>query len=134
MSEDGEMRLGRGRTCDGFPAVDDGQHGECVSGKGAVLGRSKFAVRRTSFGVFVPQVLPQVSQDIAETKGSEQVQGANFEVKPGERCQRRQRIPVQRNKRLESHGGTEKPWTLSRADKAILGHCCHAIVTSQLLI
>ena len=108
-------RFGRGRTCDGFPAVDDGQHGECVSGKRTVLGRSKLAVRRTAFGVFVPQVLPQVSKDIAETKGSDQVQRAGFEAKPGEWRQRCQRILVQRNKRLETHDGTEQPWThLSR--------------------
>jgi hypothetical protein len=102
--------LGRGRTCDGFPAVDDGQHGECVSRKRTVLGWSKLAVRRTAFGVFVPQVLPQVSQHITQSKGSDQVQGADFEAKPGEWRQRRQRILIQRNKRLETHDGTEQPW------------------------
>ena len=114
VSEDGEMRLGQGRTCDRFPAVDDGQYGECISGKGAVFGRSKPAVRRTSFGMFVPQVLSQVSKDIAATHGSKQIQGADFEAKPGERCQRRQRIPVQRNKRLEGHDGTQNGPVLRR--------------------
>lgn len=64
---------GRGRTCDGFATIDDCQDSECISNKGAVLGGRKLAVRRTSLGMFVPQVLPQVPKDVAESKRSNQV-------------------------------------------------------------
>lgn len=95
--------IGRRRTCDSFPTVNDRQDGECVSNKGAIFEGRKIVVRGTSLDMVVPQVFPQVPKGVTETERSQQVQGADIEAQPGERRQRCQRILVQRNDRLKTH-------------------------------
>lgn len=97
--------MGSGRTCDSFAAVHDREHGEGIPRKRTVLRRGNVAVRRPSFGMFVPRLFSQAAKDITETQSGDHVQRTDFETKPGERCQRRQRIPIERDERLEAHDG-----------------------------
>jgi hypothetical protein len=72
-------------TCDGFSSVDDCQCCQRISSKRAFLESGELVVRRTLFHMLVPQILPQLPEDITKAKRSSQVERINLEPEPRKR-------------------------------------------------